>query len=83
MSVRLAAPKAPEALVVEGTGEGDVEIATAEKHDDITTLSVIHGLAQPDTEEAKRKRFWWQRGPKRDPNAVATQVITRINSCSE
>jgi hypothetical protein len=73
MSVRLATPKAPpHGSAVDGGG--DVEITATEKHDDITTLTVIHGLALPDTEEGKRKRFWWQRDPKRDPNAIATQV---------
>ena len=73
MSVRLAVPKAlSHGSTVEGGG--DVEITATEKHDDIITLTVIHGLALPDTEEGKRKRFWWQKAPKRDPNAIATQV---------
>jgi hypothetical protein len=62
MSVRLATPKAPShGSAVDGSG--DVEITATEKHDDITTLTVIHGLALPGTEEGKR-----------DPNAIATQV---------
>jgi hypothetical protein len=68
MSVRLTAPKSNVSTV-----EVDGENAAPEKHDDIATLSVIHGLAIPASEE-RRKRFWWKRGPKHDPNAIATQV---------
>ena len=69
MSIRLTAPEANIPTV-----EVDGEKAPTEKHDDIATLSIIHGLAIPDSAEERRKRFWWQRGPKHDPNAIATQV---------
>ncbi|KAJ5833280.1 hypothetical protein N7474_001591 [Penicillium riverlandense] len=68
MSVRLTAPKFNVPTV-----EADNENAATEKHDDIATLSVIHGLAIPASEE-RRKRFWWKRDPKHDPNAIATQI---------
>ncbi|CAL5872187.1 uncharacterized protein PFLUO_LOCUS6445 [Penicillium psychrofluorescens] len=68
MSVRLTTPKSNVSTV-----EADDANAATEKHDNIATLSVIHGLAIPDSEE-RRKRFWWKRGPKHDPDAIATQI---------